>query len=142
MNILDRPIAYLIILMGMTTFRVGAMAAHDPAVLRYEEYVVEHEISATQAKNVALRIDTARMDPPPGCQPCTSAERKYCLSGDFINDHCCCDRRHHEYLDFIPHTCYVGTVLCQTIAADCAEYSRLRTCCCSRLVLQKCKYKP
>ncbi|KAK9679316.1 hypothetical protein QE152_g40123, partial [Popillia japonica] len=75
--------------------------------------------------------------PPPGCQHCTPDERHYCLSGNFVHDHCCCDRRHHEYLNFIPHTCYVGTTLCRTIARDCTEYARLRMCCCNKLALQK-----
>ncbi|KRT85140.1 hypothetical protein AMK59_2240, partial [Oryctes borbonicus] len=82
-------------------------------------------------------ISDVSVVPPPGCQHCTLDEKKYCLSGDFIHDHCCCDRRHHEYLNFIPHTCYVGTVLCHPIAADCAEYTRLRMCCCNRLALEK-----
>lgn len=32
---------------------------------------------------------------PPGCQKCTSQEISYCLGRDFVNDHCCCDKRYH-----------------------------------------------
>ncbi|KAK9737901.1 hypothetical protein QE152_g10326 [Popillia japonica] len=38
------------------------MAVEEPALVKYEEYVVEHEISATQAKNVALAIDPTQSE--------------------------------------------------------------------------------
>ncbi|KAJ3636556.1 hypothetical protein MTP99_000090 [Tenebrio molitor] len=109
--------------------------------LRYEEYIVEHEISASQAKNAALAIDLSSVSSPAGCQKCTKAEIRYCLGIDLISDHCCCDRRYHEVLPFIPHTCYLGTQICKPVVGDCAEYSRLRSCCCDKHALEKWKKK-
>ncbi|XP_045483537.1 uncharacterized protein LOC123688856 [Harmonia axyridis] len=104
--------------------------------VRYEEYIIEHEISATQAKNSALTIAVSSFRIPPGCQNCTDQELRYCTGSDLINDHCCCDKRFSESLPFIPHTCYSGTTLCRTIAADCEEYYRIKSCCCDRYVLK------
>ncbi|CAH0551671.1 unnamed protein product [Brassicogethes aeneus] len=108
--------------------------------LRYEEYQVEHEISALQAKNAVLHMNYTEI-PLAGCQPCTAHEKSYCLGSDLVNDHCCCDRRYHEFFPFIPHTCYLGSTLCSTVAPNCAEYTRLRTCCCDKYVLEKWKQK-
>ncbi|RZB40535.1 hypothetical protein BDFB_004812 [Asbolus verrucosus] len=108
--------------------------------LRYEEYIVEHEISAGQAKNAALTIDLNSVTSPAGCQKCSKDEIKYCLGRDLIGDHCCCDKRYHEVLPFIPHTCYFGTQICKPVAEDCEKYNRLRRCCCDRHVLQKSVY--
>ncbi|KAJ8925325.1 hypothetical protein NQ315_009155 [Exocentrus adspersus] len=106
--------------------------------LRYEEYIVEHEISTVNARNSALTIDVQSIVAPSGCKECTSEEKRYCLGSDFINDHCCCDRRYHEVLPFIPHTCYSGNQLCEPVM-ECDKYRRLRTCCCDILVLKKWK---
>ncbi|XP_017768567.1 PREDICTED: uncharacterized protein LOC108556806 [Nicrophorus vespilloides] len=118
-----------------------ADAASDSR-LRYEEYVIEHEISATQAKNSVLHmtLDTS-IEVPTGCQKCTANEKNYCLSSNFIADHCCCDRKHHEVLPYVPHTCYLGPNLCSTIIGDCNAYERLRRCCCEKYVFEKWKEK-
>lgn len=62
MHILRCLIVYLAILLGIERNRVQAMAVEEPALVKYEEYVVEHEISATQAKNVALAIDPTQSE--------------------------------------------------------------------------------
>lgn len=120
---------------------ISATPVMDKEKNKYEEYIIEHEISATQAKNVALSTDIQSLIVPAGCQECTKEERHYCTSSDLISDHCCCDRRFHENLPYIPHTCYFGTQLCTTIATDCNKYTRLRTCCCDKYLLQKWKEK-
>ncbi|XP_076260035.1 uncharacterized protein LOC143196260 [Rhynchophorus ferrugineus] len=107
---------------------------------KYDEYVIEHEISYGQAKNYALNADINSIITPPGCQECTKEEKLYCNT-DLINDHCCCNKRFHEYLPYIPHTCYTGTQLCVTMATDCNKYTRLRTCCCDKYLLPKWRSK-
>ncbi|XP_066262297.1 uncharacterized protein [Euwallacea similis] len=67
----------------------------DVKRIKYEEYIIEHEISATQARNVALCTDLNSINVPAGCQECTKEEKHYCTSSDLISDHCCCDRRYH-----------------------------------------------
>ncbi|CAH1987126.1 unnamed protein product [Acanthoscelides obtectus] len=62
---------------------------------KYEEYIVEHEISLIDARNSVLNTSLQQMLPSPGCQKCSLEEKRYCLGIDLINDHCCCDRRHH-----------------------------------------------
>ncbi|KAJ8983115.1 hypothetical protein NQ317_001859 [Molorchus minor] len=116
-------------------------AADSVKSFRYEEYFVEHEVSALQAKNVALATDSQSIVTPPGCQKCTPDEMKYCTGRDLINDHCCCDKRYFEALPYIPHTCYLGKQLCSPVIGDCAKYSRLRTCCCDKYVFEKWKRK-
>lgn len=113
----------------------------DKETSKYEEYIVEHEISDTQAKNSALSTAIETIIVPAGCQECTKEEKHYCTSSALISDHCCCDRRFHENLPYIPHTCYFGPQLCTTIAPDCFKYTRLRTCCCDKYLLQKWKEK-
>ncbi|XP_018571980.1 uncharacterized protein LOC108911509 [Anoplophora glabripennis] len=108
--------------------------------LRYEEYTIEHEISSTQARNSALTTDLESIVPAPGCQECTYEEKRYCLGADFINDHCCCDKR-YELLPYVPHTCYFGNQLCTPVMSSCDQYSRLRICCCDKFVLEKWKEK-
>lgn len=108
--------------------------------LKYEEYNVEHEISTTEARNNALSTDLNAIIVPAGCQECTKEEIQYCGS-NLISDHCCCDKRFHEYLPYIPHTCYIGTQLCTPVATDCNEYTRLRICCCDKYLLQKWRHK-
>ncbi|XP_066142531.1 uncharacterized protein [Euwallacea fornicatus] len=138
---------------NLTVFLLSCVAtiiAANPAIdrdmdnvkkIKYEEYIIEHEISATQARNVALCTDLNSINVPAGCQECTKEEKHYCTSSDLISDHCCCDRRYHEILPYIPHTCYLGTQLCTTVAVDCNRYTRLRTCCCDKYLLQKWKEK-
>ncbi|CAH1111324.1 unnamed protein product [Psylliodes chrysocephalus] len=104
---------------------------------RYEEYIIEHEISSGSAKNAVIAMNLSSIEIPPGCQKCNAKEERYCLGADLISDHCCCDKRYHELFPYIPHTCYFGTQLCQTVASDCTEYHRLRTCCCQKLTLHK-----
>ncbi|KAF2884690.1 hypothetical protein ILUMI_21487 [Ignelater luminosus] len=117
----------------------GTIPVAAQQVVTYEEYIVEHDISMEQARNAALAIDLNSIEIPPGCQRCSSAEIKYCQGRDFINDHCCCDKRYHEALPYIPHTCYLGTNLCKPVVGDCSTYTRLRTCCCHAHVLKRWK---
>ncbi|XP_019879759.1 uncharacterized protein LOC109607723 [Aethina tumida] len=134
------------ILFGYTVAFLVLAATPSPVVeydkgLRYEEYDVEHEISAMQARNAVKHTDYSSVNTPPGCQTCTAEEKRYCLGNDLINDHCCCDKRYHEFFPFIPHTCYLGSTLCNTVALNCGEYNRLRTCCCDKITLEKWKQK-
>ncbi|KAK9874095.1 hypothetical protein WA026_002449 [Henosepilachna vigintioctopunctata] len=120
--------------------RFSPVVSYDKRV-RYEEYTIEHEISATQAKNAALTIDLSSVRLTHGCQSCSNEELRYCAGTDLINDHCCCDKRFSESLPFIPHTCYSGTVLCKPIVEDCEEYYRRKACCCDKFSLQFWKKK-
>ncbi|KAG5887109.1 hypothetical protein JTB14_000742 [Gonioctena quinquepunctata] len=94
-----------------------------------------------QARNSALSMDANSVVTPPGCHTCTEEDKRYCVSKGLIEDHCCCDKRYHETLPFIPHTCYLGRTLCKTVVSNCEEYSRLRTCCCQKLALIEWKAK-
>ncbi|XP_017793637.1 PREDICTED: uncharacterized protein LOC108575373 isoform X2 [Habropoda laboriosa] len=100
-----------------------------------EEYFLEHEVLYEEAINEAkkLQLYPAGMDkkgPIPGCKPCTSSEMTYCKDGSVIDDHCCCDGSSNEVFPFVKHTCRVGPEECKVQAGDCAEYARLRECCC------------
>ncbi|KAF5292777.1 hypothetical protein FQA39_LY13822 [Lamprigera yunnana] len=108
-------------------------------IIAYEEYVIEHEISTENARNAALAIDLRNIKVPPGCQKCTKWELSYCQGSDFINDHCCCDKRYHEVLPYIPHTCYLGAQLCKPVVGDCLTYKTIRKCCCTIHLIQKWK---
>ncbi|CAH1987125.1 unnamed protein product [Acanthoscelides obtectus] len=108
---------------------------------KYEEYIVEHEISLIDARNSVLNTSLQQMLPSPGCQKCSLEEKRYCLGIDLINDHCCCDRRHHELFPFIPHTCYFGDQLCSPIAGTCDNYYKLSICCCKKYAFLKWKEK-
>ncbi|KAB0803994.1 hypothetical protein PPYR_00964 [Photinus pyralis] len=131
-NVLGCAVAFffLLLIWGITS---------QKQIIAYEEYVIEHEISMEHARNAALAIDLNSIETPPGCQKCSKSEIKYCLGSDFINDHCCCDKRYHEVLPYIPHTCYLGTQLCKPIAGDCLTYKTIRKCCCTRYLINKWK---
>ncbi|XP_048508418.1 uncharacterized protein LOC105685661 isoform X2 [Athalia rosae] len=112
-----------------------------------EEYIIEHEILYKDAIEEArrLKIYPAGVDekgPIPGCKDCTSSEMTYCRDGGVLNDHCCCDNGpDDEVFKFMPHVCRIGPELCRVRAEDCAEYTRLRECCCYAYHAEKWKNK-
>jgi len=55
--------------------------------------------------------------------------RKYNLS-------VCCS----EVFLFVEHTCRVGPEECKVHAGDCAEYTRLRECCCHSYLASTCEH--
>lgn len=131
----------LLALIGVLVLFGGGEGTPSPtAAYKFEEYVVEHEVSALRAKNAALAIDLDAIQPPFSCQKCTTEEIRYCESANFVSDHCCCDRRFHE-LPYIPHTCYLGRKLCRPIAGHCDEYTKIRKCCCDKHALALWKAK-
>ncbi|KAL0133147.1 hypothetical protein PUN28_000717 [Cardiocondyla obscurior] len=93
-----------------------------------DEYILEHEVLRKDALAEAKKLQIYP-GPVPGCRPCTYPELTYCSNGSVINDHCCCDGNFNMFL-FVEHTCRVGPEECKVHAGDCAEYTRLRECCC------------
>ncbi|CAG9860749.1 unnamed protein product [Phyllotreta striolata] len=132
MVIVKALVIYLLIKCG-----APSPAIEKDAPLKYEEYIVEHEISSMSARNSVLTMDISSINTPSGCKECNPEEQRYCLGTDLINDHCCCDKRYHELFPYIPHTCYLGPQLCHTIATDCTEYHRILSCCCQKLTAEK-----
>lgn len=116
------PILILILIVG--DLESVTVVKHHP-----DEYVLEHEVlyeeAIAEAKNLRLYPG-----PIPGCKSCTSSEIAYCKNGSVINDHCCCDLSYNEVFPFVKHTCRVGPEECKVHTGDCAEYARLRECCC------------
>ncbi|XP_031833792.1 uncharacterized protein LOC116427505 isoform X2 [Nomia melanderi] len=91
--------------------------------------------------DVALQSTGNRSQGPiPGCKPCTRPEITYCEDESVINDHCCCDGSVNEVFPFVKHTCRVGPEECKVHAGDCAEYARLRECCCHSYLASYWKY--
>ncbi|XP_071554222.1 uncharacterized protein [Temnothorax nylanderi] len=110
-----------------------------------DEYILEHEVLRKDALAEAkkLKIYPVGMDqrgPIPGCKPCTYPEMTYCTNGSVINDHCCCDGSFNKVFLFVEHTCRVGPEECKVHAGDCAEYTRLRECCCHSYLASAWKY--
>ncbi|XP_048269970.1 uncharacterized protein LOC126926157 isoform X1 [Bombus affinis] len=110
-----------------------------------EEYFLEHEVlyeeAITEAKKLQLYpAGTDKKGPIPGCKPCTRSEMTYCKDGSVINDHCCCDVNSNEVFPFVKHTCRMGPEECEVQAGDCAEYARLRECCCHSYLASVWKY--
>ncbi|KAL6264543.1 hypothetical protein P5V15_004648 [Pogonomyrmex californicus] len=106
-----------------------------------DEYVLEHEVlrkdALAQAKKLEIHSGHA-----PGCQVCIYSEIIYCKNGSVINDHCCCDGRFNEVFPFVEHTCRVGPEECEVHAGNCAEYTRLRDCCCHTYLASVWKHMP
>ncbi|EZA61575.1 hypothetical protein X777_07908 [Ooceraea biroi] len=94
-----------------------------------DEYVLEHEVLREDALTEAKKLEIYP-GPIPGCKPCTSSEMTYCKNGSVISDHCCCDSGCNNVFPFVEHTCRVGPEECKVQAGNCAEYTRLRDCCC------------
>lgn len=108
--------------------------------VRYEEYFVEHDVSTADARIAAGRLN---LDDIPasraGCGSCSARDLEYCESR-VLADHCCCERRFvREPFPWLPHTCYVGAHRCRPLAPDCAQYARLRDCCCHRRLAERWK---
>ncbi|XP_011504287.1 PREDICTED: uncharacterized protein LOC105367325 [Ceratosolen solmsi marchali] len=103
------------------------------------EYVLEHEVpyekAITEARGLKLYSGLV-----PGCKACSKDEMTYCQNGSVLEDHCCCDGGYNEVLGFVEHKCRVGPEACKVRAADCAEYSRLRECCCHSYLASLWKY--
>ncbi|XP_022817628.1 uncharacterized protein LOC111350333 isoform X2 [Spodoptera litura] len=119
-----------------------AGAGADDALLevRYEEYFVEHDVSTAAARRAAADLNVEDIPPTrPGCGPCSEREHSYCETR-VLADHCCCERRFvREPFPWLPHTCYVGARRCRPLAHDCAQYARLRDCCCHRRLAERWK---
>ncbi|KAG8036858.1 hypothetical protein G9C98_004180 [Cotesia typhae] len=105
-----------------------------------DDYVVEHEVSYYKAIALAknLTIPTGTI---PGCKACTNEEMTYCKDGSVINDHCCCDSAYNEVFPFVEHTCRIGRQACKIRVDNCAEYERLRDCCCLSYLGSVWKYR-
>ncbi|XP_011305632.1 uncharacterized protein [Fopius arisanus] len=105
-----------------------------------DDYVLEHEVSYDEALEKAREL-TLSKGPIPGCRSCTHDEMTYCKDGSVISDHCCCDGGYHKAFPFVQHTCRVGKKVCTVLAGDCAEYERLRECCCHSYLGSDWKYR-
>ncbi|XP_050454802.1 uncharacterized protein LOC126853243 isoform X1 [Cataglyphis hispanica] len=109
-----------------------------------DEYVLEHEVLHEDALAEAKKLEIYP-GPIPGCKPCTNSEMTYCKDGRVINDHCCCDgsfnSRYSKVFPFVEHTCRMGPEECKVQAEDCAEYTRLRECCCHSYLASVWKYR-
>ncbi|XP_011163749.1 uncharacterized protein LOC105198655 isoform X2 [Solenopsis invicta] len=103
-----------------------------------DEYVLEHEILRKDALAEAKKLEIYPGSIP-GCKTCTYSELTYCKNGSVINDHCCCDGSFNVLL-FVEHTCHMGPEECKVHAGDCAEYTRLRECCCHSYLASVWKY--
>ncbi|XP_076290015.1 uncharacterized protein LOC143213758 isoform X2 [Lasioglossum baleicum] len=115
----------LILLLNLGNLESVTVVNHHPD----EEYFLEHEVLYKDAIAEAKKLKIYP-GPIPGCKPCTSSEMNYCADESVINDHCCCDGSFNEVFPFVKHTCRVGPEECKVHAGDCAEYARLRECCC------------
>ncbi|KAK9304355.1 hypothetical protein QLX08_004327 [Tetragonisca angustula] len=107
-----------------------------------EEYFLEHEVLYEEAIVEAKKLQLYP-GPIPGCKICTNTEMSYCKDGSVINDHCCCDGSSNEVFPFVKHICRVGpeeSGTCKVQAGDCAEYARLRECCCHSYLASVWKY--
>lgn len=98
-----------------------------------DEYIVEHEVLRKDALAEARKLEIYP-GPLPGCKPCTNSEMTYCKNGNVINDHCLCDSpfntRYSRVFPFVEHICRLGPEEFKVQAGNCAEYTRLRDCCC------------
>ncbi|CAB3236399.1 unnamed protein product [Arctia plantaginis] len=108
--------------------------------VRYEEYFVEHDVSTADARRAAHNLNLEDIPPTrPGCGACSARDNEYCETR-VLADHCCCERRFvPEPFPWLPHTCYVGPRRCRPLAHDCAQYVRLRNCCCYRKLAERWK---
>lgn len=104
-----------------------------------DEYLLEHRVIYQDAINKAHNL-TLYPGVIPGCKACTSQEMMYCKDGSVIADHCCCDFSYNEAFPFVEHECRVGPEMCKVLAKDCAEYTRLRECCCHAHLASYWKY--
>ncbi|XP_031833789.1 uncharacterized protein LOC116427505 isoform X1 [Nomia melanderi] len=125
----------LILLLNLGNLESVTVVNHHPD----EEYFLEHEVLYEDAIAEAKKLKVYP-GPIPGCKPCTRPEITYCEDESVINDHCCCDGSVNEVFPFVKHTCRVGPEECKVHAGDCAEYARLRECCCHSYLASYWKY--
>ncbi|XP_015185920.1 PREDICTED: uncharacterized protein LOC107071435 [Polistes dominula] len=125
----------LILLTTLTDLKAVTVVNHHPD----DEYVLEHEVLYEDAINEAKKLHIFP-GPIPGCKHCTNSEITYCENGSVINDHCCCDGSYNKVFPFVEHSCRVGPEECKVEAGDCAEYTRLRECCCHTYLASMWKY--
>ncbi|XP_015431929.1 PREDICTED: uncharacterized protein LOC107188189 isoform X2 [Dufourea novaeangliae] len=126
----------LIAILTLGSLRSVTVVNHHPD----EEYFLQHEVLYEDAIAEAKKLEIYP-GPIPGCKPCTNAEMTYCENESVINDHCCCDGSFNEVFPFIKHTCREGPEECKVQAGDCAEYARLRECCCHSYLASVWKYR-
>ncbi|XP_034941158.1 uncharacterized protein [Chelonus insularis] len=105
-----------------------------------DDYFLEHEVSYEDAIAKARNLSISQ-DPIPGCKACTYEEMTYCKDGSVISDHCCCDSTYDRVFSFVEHVCYIGRHACKSKADNCAEYERLKKCCCYSYLSSVWKYR-
>ncbi|XP_029052229.1 uncharacterized protein LOC114880409 isoform X1 [Osmia bicornis bicornis] len=115
----------LVFILTLGNLQSVTIVSHHPD----EEYFLEHEVLYEEAIAEAKKMEIYPA-PIPGCKPCTDSEMIYCKDGSVISDHCCCDGSFNKVFPFVEHACHVGPEECKVRAKDCAEYTRLRECCC------------
>lgn len=133
-NVLLFLVLYINLILILTT-------AASPRMLQYQHMMgnyVEHRVDEDEAKTVARTLHPELYDRGPGCEVCTAEEIQYCTGTAVLEDHCCCDMRHFEWFPYVPHTCYLRPG-CRPIAGNCAQYARLRVCCCDYIMATKWK---
>ncbi|KAL9909512.1 uncharacterized protein ACN427_004641 isoform 2-T15 [Glossina fuscipes fuscipes] len=108
----------------------------DPQT-NYEEFRFEHQVTRQDAINALRRLNDSFYEGPEvgnSCNAvrCTSKLMKYCLSSQFINDHCLCELGHNlEGLPYVPHICYVGEKAYTASVGSCFIYEEVKDCCCA-----------
>jgi hypothetical protein len=128
-------VSYIIFMLSQTT------AAPPKAMLLYGQMTgtyVEHKVAEDEALAVAITLQPELNDRPPFCGVCTAEEIQYCSGTAVLEDHCCCDTGYFERFPYVPHTCYLRPG-CRPNAGNCAEYARLRVCCCDNITATKWK---
>ncbi|XP_032691183.1 uncharacterized protein LOC116853927 isoform X2 [Odontomachus brunneus] len=129
-------IGILTLLLTFGRFEAITVVNHHPD----DEYVLEHEVLREDALAEAKKLEIYP-GPIPGCKPCINSEMTYCADGSVINDHCCCEGSTNKVFPFVEHTCRVGPEECKVHAGNCAEYTRLRECCCHSYLASVWKYR-
>jgi hypothetical protein len=134
-NIMLLLVAYIIFMLSQTTEAAPkAMSQLGHMMGNY----VEHQVDEGEAMAIARTLHPELNGGAPGCGVCTAEEIQYCSGPAVIEDHCCCDKRYFEWFPYVPHTCYLRPG-CKPNAGDCAQYARLRICCCDKITAIKWK---
>ncbi|XP_062131250.1 uncharacterized protein LOC133842235 isoform X1 [Drosophila sulfurigaster albostrigata] len=108
----------------------------------YEEFTFDHQVKRQDAIQ-ALRAYNETHETQNSCNTkmCTTQVVRYCLSPQFLNDHCWCEMQHSEEgVPYVPHVCYVGEKVYAPSLGSCFTFQEIKECCCAPVLVKEWRH--
>eukprot|EP00099_Drosophila_melanogaster_P003596 NP_001163482.1 uncharacterized protein Dmel_CG5910, isoform B [Drosophila melanogaster] len=108
----------------------------------YEEYTFDHQVTQQAALESIQKFNGSRgQNNACSSIKCPPNTPKYCLGGQFINDHCWCELQHREEgLPYVPHVCFADQKVHTSSVESCFTFVQVKECCCAEIWIKKWRH--